>query len=67
MFIEYVNTQKLQQDHPCILQLIKDNYLREPVPRNYSYYLNNPKILDPSDGQSMGILRILRNQVCYCC
>ncbi len=60
---EHANVEKLQQDHPCVLHLIKKLYLRQPTPRNQSYLLNNGALADPSDGQSKGILRILRNQV----
>lgn len=63
LFLEYANAQKLQQDHPCVLKLIRNNYLQQPVPRSIPYNLNYPEIDDPSDGQSKGILRLLRNQV----
>ena len=63
---EYANAEKLQQDHPCVIHLIRKQYLRQPAPRSqpYLHLLNNGDVLDdPSDGQSKGILRILRNQV----
>ncbi|XP_045034687.1 uncharacterized protein LOC116933298 isoform X1 [Daphnia magna] len=60
--IEYANTQKLEQDHPCVIRLIRDHYLHHPAPRDLPYHLNKPEILDPSDGQSKGILHFLRNQ-----
>ncbi|XP_045034690.1 uncharacterized protein LOC116933298 isoform X3 [Daphnia magna] len=63
--IEYANTQKLEQDHPCVIRLIRDHYLHHPAPRDLPYHLNKPEILDPSDGQSKGILHFLRNQVLY--
>ncbi|XP_057367395.1 uncharacterized protein LOC130688432 [Daphnia carinata] len=60
--IEYANQNKLQQDHPCVVQLIRKNYLVRPAPKSVPYQLGNPLLLDPSDGQAKGILRILRNQ-----
>ncbi|XP_057380610.1 uncharacterized protein LOC130703006 [Daphnia carinata] len=60
--IEYANAHKLQQDHPCLIRLIRDHYLHPPAPRSLPYHLDYPEILDPSDGQSKGILRLLRNQ-----
>ncbi|KAI9562622.1 hypothetical protein GHT06_010076 [Daphnia sinensis] len=60
--VEYANQNKLQQDHPCVVQLIRKNYLVQPAPQNVPYQLGNPLLLDPSDGQAKGILRILRNQ-----
>ncbi|XP_046632199.1 uncharacterized protein LOC124311872 [Daphnia pulicaria] len=59
--VEYANVKKLQQDHPCVLHLIKNAYLRQPAPRNIPYNLNYPELVDPSDGQSKAILRLLRN------
>lgn len=60
---EYANAEKLQQDHPCVLDLIKENYLRQPASKNQPYHLNDEELADPSDGQSKGILRILQNMV----
>ena len=53
----------MQQDHPCVIRLIKQKYLRPPSPKNLPYRLGDPQTVDPSDGQAQGILRILRNQV----
>jgi hypothetical protein len=60
---EYANKNKLQQDHPCVIQLIQQKYLRQPSPKTLPYQLGDPQIVDTSDGQAQGILRILRNQV----
>lgn len=60
---EYANKKKLQQDHPCVLHLIRKKYIRQPAPVDLPYHLNNPRLVDPSDGQSKGILALLRNQV----
>lgn len=57
---EYVNIHKLQQDHPCVLSLIKENYLMEPV---LSRVPSVKRGMDPSAGQSIAVLQILRNLV----
>nr|CAH0102185.1 unnamed protein product [Daphnia galeata] len=59
---EYANANQLQQDHPCVIRLIRNNYLRKPAPRDLPYQLDKPTLIDPSDGQSQAILRLLRNQ-----
>ncbi|XP_046450489.1 protein Star-like [Daphnia pulex] len=59
---EYANKNQLQQDHPCVIRLIRQKYLRQPAPTTIPYQLGDPQTLDPSDGQAQGILRILRNQ-----
>jgi hypothetical protein len=53
----------MQQYRPCVLRLIKNQYLQQTTLRSKPYWLNNKVLADPSDGQSKGILRILRNQV----
>ena len=46
-----------------VVRLVQDTFLRQPSPRNIAYKLNNPALVDPSDGQSKGILRLLGNHV----
>ncbi|XP_046638252.1 uncharacterized protein LOC124316381 [Daphnia pulicaria] len=60
--IEQANILQLQQDHPCVIRLIRNNYLRLPAPNSLPYQLDNPAVIDPSDGQSKDILGILANQ-----
>ncbi|XP_046641070.1 protein Star-like [Daphnia pulicaria] len=60
--IEYANTNQLQQDHPCVIRLIRESYLRQPAPKNVPYNMNHSETIDPSDGQSKEILRLLHNQ-----
>ncbi|XP_046459069.1 protein Star-like [Daphnia pulex] len=60
--IEYANANKLQQDHPCVIRLIRRNYLLQPAPKSLSYRLDHPGSPDPSDGQSQAILEILQNK-----
>jgi hypothetical protein len=60
---EYANSNQLQQDHPCVLNLIRNDYLRLPAPNNLPYRMDHPEVMDPSDGQSEAILKILQNKV----
>lgn len=59
-----MKVQRLPQDHPCVIHLIQQAYLRKPANRSLPYNLNKPSQIDPSAGQSQAILRLLRNQVC---
>lgn len=61
--LEYANSHKLQQDHPCVIEIIRRDFLRQPFPANVSYQLHNMEVPDPSAGQAKGIMRILQNQV----
>nr|CAH0107082.1 unnamed protein product [Daphnia galeata] len=60
--IEYANANKLQQDHPCVIRLIRRNYLLQPAPISNPYRMDHPEVIDPSDGQSQAILKILQNK-----
>ncbi len=60
---EYANTHQLQQDHPCVIRLIKNYYLNQPAPKSLPYNLDHLEVIDPSDGQSQAILKILQNKV----
>ncbi|XP_032788643.2 uncharacterized protein LOC116925994 isoform X2 [Daphnia magna] len=60
--VEYANKNKLQQDHPCVIRLIRRDYLRKPSPQHVPYRLDVPESADPSDGQAQAILRILQNK-----
>lgn len=60
---EYANDKKLQQDHPCVIQLIRDKYLRQPANKNLPYQLDHPEKVDSSDGQAKDIRNILKNKV----
>ncbi|KAK4006391.1 hypothetical protein OUZ56_011544 [Daphnia magna] len=59
---EQINIKKLEQDHPCVISLIRQKYLRQPAEKDLPYQLNHPEVTDPSDGQSKAILRILQNK-----
>ncbi len=61
--IEYANDKKLQQDHPCVIRLIREKYLRQPADKNLPYQLDHPERIDSSDGQAKDIRNILKNKV----
>ncbi|KAI9559231.1 hypothetical protein GHT06_016020 [Daphnia sinensis] len=60
--MDYANAQKLQQDHPCVIQLIRRYYLHQPASKSFPYQMDHPEIIDPSDGQSKVILKILQKK-----
>ena len=60
--LEYANTHRLQQDHPCVLELIRREYLQKPFSPEVPYALHNPGKADSSAGQTKAIMRLLRNQ-----
>uniref|UniRef100_A0A0N8DYR3 Uncharacterized protein n=1 Tax=Daphnia magna TaxID=35525 RepID=A0A0N8DYR3_9CRUS len=60
--MDYANANKLQQDHPCVIQLIRRDYLRPPASKSLAYQMDHPESIDPSDGQSKAILKILQNK-----
>ena len=61
--IEFANLNRLQQDHPCVIQLIRRHFLHPPAPKDVPLNLKFPNFTNPSAGQSQTILRYLRNQV----
>ena len=61
---DYANDHKLQQDHPCVIEIIRQHYLHKPASIQEPYNLKRPaKFHNPSDGPSQAILQLLRNQV----
>ncbi|XP_046653134.1 protein Star-like [Daphnia pulicaria] len=59
--IEYANAHKLQQDHPCLLDIIRRQHLNKPSPSDVPLFLDYPNVKDPSAGQVTAVLRLLRN------
>jgi hypothetical protein len=60
---EYANAHKLQQDHPCLLDIIRRQHLNKPSPSDVPLFLDYPNVKDPSAGQVTAVLRLLRNLV----
>lgn len=38
---DYINEQKLAQDHPCVIELIRNMYMSQPSPRHVPYNLTD--------------------------
>ena len=63
-FTEYMNSYRLQQDHPCVINYIRRHYLKSPSPRHVPLNLDYPKVLDQSEfEQPITILELLKNKV----
>ncbi|XP_046640360.1 protein Star-like [Daphnia pulicaria] len=60
--VEMANENRLQQDHPCVIELIRRLFLYLPSPKENSPNLNFPDVSDPSSGQSKVILNHLKNK-----
>lgn len=67
-FLEFINSNKLQQDHPCVIDIIRRQFLQWPSPRDVPYNLGTSTDPngDPSPGQAQHVLRLLKNQVKEC-
>ena len=57
-----MNTHRLQQDHPCVIEIIRRKYLHNPSPP-LELKLSHPEIVDQSAGQSAIVLPHLNNKV----
>ncbi|XP_046638300.1 uncharacterized protein LOC124316413 [Daphnia pulicaria] len=60
--IEWMNADRLQQDHPCVIETIRRRYLHPPADLDVPYNLVAPNKADPSVGQAASILNYLGNQ-----
>ena len=62
---DYMNTNKLAQDHPCVIDIIRRHFLHSPSPSGIPYNMTSSLDPngDPSPGQVPIILRLLKNQV----
>lgn len=72
-----MNEHKLQQDHPCVIEMIQRHFIRPPPPRSVPYSFANvtefnpdwsvKSVLDPngdpSAGQIAHIRKLLKNMV----
>ena len=58
-----MNAHKLQQDHPCVIEIIRRHFLKKPSPPNVPLKLESSNDKDPSPGQSGVIFKLLKNKV----
>lgn len=57
-----MNNRKLEQDHPCVLKLIRLKFLELPASRDVPYNLSNPLI--PGTYEGVGdVDHVLKNKV----
>ncbi len=62
-YIDYMNTNKLPQDHPCVIETIRQHYLNKPSPLDVPLKLDSNDDKDRSSGQTGVILKLLKNKV----
>ncbi|XP_057368797.1 protein Star-like [Daphnia carinata] len=60
--LDYMNTNKIPQDHPCVIETIRKNYLNKPSPPDVPLKLDKEGDHDRSPGQTGVIFRLLKNQ-----
>ncbi|XP_057368447.2 protein Star-like, partial [Daphnia carinata] len=60
--IDYMNANKLPQDHPCVIETIRRHYLNKPSPPDVPLKLASDDSDDRSPGQTGVIFRLLKNQ-----
>ncbi|XP_057372271.1 protein Star-like [Daphnia carinata] len=60
--LDYMNSQKLPQDHPCVIETIRQHYLNKPSPPSIPLKLDSDDDKDRSPGQTGVILRLLKNK-----
>lgn len=60
-FLESINTVVLEQDDPCIVNILRTQYLHPPSKEKLS--LEKPEDINPSMGQAQSVLEILKNKV----
>ena len=60
---DYMNEHRLQQDHPCVIETIRRDFLKQPASEKEPLILREPNRIDSSVGQSKAILRHLNNKV----
>lgn len=58
--IDAMNTVIMEQDDPCILNLLRKNFLFPPSKEKMT--LEQPDVMNPSMGQAQSILEILNNK-----
>ena len=58
-----MNSQRLQQNHPCVIEMIRKKYLYPPADGDSEYDLLHPDVIDPSKGQTALRRKLFGNQV----
>lgn len=63
--LDYINDHRLPQNHPCVIETIRQDYLNQPAADEEPLVLRQPNKADQSVGQAPAILRHLNNKVLY--
>ena len=63
--IGYINKYRLQQNHPCVIELIRRHHLKKPSSPDTPYKLEHPEVTDQSAVQTGVVLEHLRNKVIF--
>lgn len=60
-----MNMHKLQQDHPCVIETIRELFLNKPSPPDVPLKLDLGTDRDRSSGQTGVIFKLLNNMVSF--
>ncbi|KZS05653.1 Uncharacterized protein APZ42_031100, partial [Daphnia magna] len=60
--LDYMNANKMEQDHPCVIETIRQYFLNKPPPSNVPLKLDSNDAGNRSPGQIDVIMRLLKNQ-----
>lgn len=64
--LDFMNEQKLAQDHPCVIQMLRQHFIRDPSPYKVPYNLTDPVRADANPSQAAQpeiVLSLLKNKV----
>ena len=62
-----MNYNRLAQDHPCVVNYIRNHFLNEPAPSYKKLNLDYPNVKDQSQGQPKAVLEVLSSLVILKC
>ena len=64
-FTDYINDFKLEQDHPCIIKLIRDMFMVQPASRDVPYNLTSKDtaLRNETVKRDNEIMEIFKNKV----
>lgn len=58
-----MNANRLEQDHPCVVETIRRHFVHPPAERDVPYFLTYPEKKDPSGVEGFKILDRLGDPV----
>lgn len=60
VYIDYINKNKLQQNHPCVIRILRNYYINRDIKNNYTDLLNE---LGVDNFHNSAVFCLLRNRV----